>query len=850
MSSFDDFSESSFDESRSSSFQKDDPPTLDEALYDMNLYGMLLNYMTSQQTGGNLQFLHQARLYRMMRRPRVCLVRQALTLIWTFFAECAPLPVTVSAEERKRLCEMTFSPEAELTIDADTFAVAFGEVYNVVVPHFRNWLSTNEWREAIPFHHLPQPSFNVVLSSSTLRVLFNKYLKAQLDRDTDGSATHAFHLWKFCIIANDFRDGKCNHTSHLETKKKSKGEGSSADAASAASEKTHDEASGATGEITPEEYAKRLYKKYKHQISLPYDSSMTYAIFIVRALDHAIEEFGKSALYARWLALKQYQGVDYQAKTVHQTLTADGYVEPPTLASALTSGLLPFFRALCAGTEHGLNIDFLVEVIKFRSHFDCGQTTSTTSSAQKNSQGGSSTSSSRKEMVDEARRIFANYLDGEKMYCDPRLVEEVREALGKAFGKGVTPAMFRRCGAFIYQRAENSWCRESRATFEWINKSYDNRSKAARAVEEEFSMRVLPAGIDCQCVPTIDDCIANAELMKDFVEFLPKNVSEPFIKYRAAYYEYLKLPQSKRKAEVERVVSLFGANVPNFPELEAFYRVFEKETAKRDRLTDTAFQYSAVCLVRAIAKKYYAEWCVEHSLVWKSAAWELAPSITFSELSGVITMASISKKIAEFSLKGKKGLSRYLAKREVKKQTSINLRVAPAKAPTGKANQVIMSSFDPLAPEYLEAQGSAPTLDVLGVKAKSAEGDSSSLVMNVPTLEETLCSSYLRRLFCSVYLDGTLSAAEHEMWDGFCAFYGKYSAMRDEEVLASQDDMRTSILNFVSKFKNIMKDPAKTKARAEKEKVLLPQFFRDDEIAEYRAHHTKYEAELKKLGWK
>ena len=429
-------------------------------------------------------------------------------------------------------------------------------------------------------------------------------------------------------------------------------------------------------------------------------------------------------------------------------------------------------------------------------------------------------------------------------------MEEVREALGKAFGKGVTPAMFRRCGAFIYQRAENSWCRESRATFEWINKSYDNRSKAARAVEEEFSIRVLPAGIDCQCVPTIDDCIANAELMKDFVDYLPKEVSEPFMKFRAAYYEYLKLPQSKRKAEVERVVSLFGANVPNFPELEAFYRVFEKETAKRDRLTDTAFQFSAVYLVRAIAKKYYAEWCVEHSLVWKSAAWELAPSITFSELSGVITMASISKKIAEFSLKGKKGLSRYLAKREVKKQTSINLRVAPAKAPTGKANQVIMSSFDPLAPEYLEAQGSAPTLDVLGVKAKSAEGDSSSLVMNVPTLEETLCSSYLRRLFCSVYLDGTLSAAEHEMWDGFCAFYGKYSAMRDEEVLASQDDMRTSILNFVSKFKNIMKDPAKTKARAEKEKVLLPQFFRDDEIAEYRAHHTKYEAELKKLGWK
>ena len=63
--------------------------------------------------------------------------------------------------------------------------------------------------------------------------------------------------------------------------------------------------------MKPEEYAKRLYKKYKHHISLPYDGTISYSVFIVRALDQTIEEFDKSAFFNRWIDLKPYQGVDY-----------------------------------------------------------------------------------------------------------------------------------------------------------------------------------------------------------------------------------------------------------------------------------------------------------------------------------------------------------------------------------------------------------------------------------------------------------------------------------------------------------------------------------------------------------
>jgi len=407
MSYDDDISDASFEESGSSS--RDDPPTLDETLFDIKLFAMFMNYMKSQQAAPNLQFLKSARLYRLYNAPRDAYVREAIKMIWTFFVDCAPMPVTVSADVKKKIQEIAFNPEAEVTLDKDTFSVAFGEVYNQVVPLFRDWIAAGEWRE-VTFHHISPPSFNIVLTSNTLRVLFNKFLKSQLDRDGDGSAAHAFHLWKFCIIANDFREGKYSHSSHLDAKKK--GEAAAEDGQK--SEKAEEEKEKPTN---PEEYAKRLYKKYKHQVSLPYDGSIPYAVYIIRALDHAIEEFDKSALFARWISLKQYQGVDYQAKIVHQTLTPEGYAEPPTLAGAMTSSMLPFFLVMMNGTEAGLNLEFMVDILKFHRKFEVFDKSTSGSSA------GSSSGSSRKDMVEEAKRIYSKYLDSGEMYCDPHLAE-------------------------------------------------------------------------------------------------------------------------------------------------------------------------------------------------------------------------------------------------------------------------------------------------------------------------------------------------------------------------------------------------------------------------------------------
>jgi len=815
MSIGEDFSDASFSESGFS--VRDEPPTLDETIYDLRLFSMFFNYMTSQQAAPNLQFLKQARFLRMFNAPREVYIQQAIKMIWTYFAECAPLPVHVSGAVRKKLQDISFDPDMEVQLNKDSFSVAFGEVYNFVVPHYRNWISTNEWRDVVPFHRLPPPSFSIVLTSETLRVLFNKFIKNLADHDGSDDVAHIFHLWKFCVIVNDFREGKYGHASHLESKKKKKG----------GEEEKAEKSEQGEAEVNPEEYAKRIYKKYKHQVSLPYDGSIPYSVYVVRALDHSIEEFEKSSVFARWIGLKQYQGVDYQAKIVHQTLTPDGFAEPPTLAAAMTSSMLPLFLVLMSGSENGMNLEFMVDVIKFRKKYD---------TKDKNVSSGSSSDSFHKDMLEEARRIFNQYLDGGEMYCDPKLVDECRSKI-KSGAKGINCSVFRKCGAFIYQRSEHSWARQVRATIAWANKSYDNRSKGARFIEEEFSMSVLPSGIDLQFVPSVDDVLASNDLMWDYAEFAGKQLNDAFARYRAAYEEYFVAPINKRKPIQEKVASAYGEVAEIVPELKPIHKVFAKEAAQRERLTDSVFTYLSNSIIRAVAKKYFAKWLVEHNMKWKTVAWTPVPNVTFSDMSDLHGMSSLEHKIEEEALKGKTGFSRFLAKRAVKKQTVANVRTTPAKELAGPSNTVFTT------------KGAGDMLAFGDMKgASELKGGIDSF--RVPTIAETLSSVFLRKMFEVNCLSAVISASEMTLWEALSLFFTKYSSMDDEKLVESQDEMRSEIEKICSVYQNMLPKPDEIKEKAKRVKIVFPHFFRSYELELYASHYAQFEKDLRAKGWK
>jgi len=824
----DEMSGNSFDDSASVSL-KDEPPTLDETIFDVTLYGLFLNYMKSQQQAGNLLFLKDARNFRMFNQPRDILVYRAGVIILMYFSPAAEFPVTVSEEVKKQLVDYAFDPVAELKIDENIFSVAFGEVYNAVVPHFRNWLSTNEWREAIPFHRIPPPSFGIVLGSSTLRVLFNKFIKSQLDHDNNGAATRAFHMWKFCIIANDFRDGKYIHESHLDSKKKKKkGESESSDGASEASKDGEEE--GGEKKLKPEEYAKRLYKKYKHQISLPYDDTMPYAVFIVRALDQAIEEFDKSSFFARWISLKPYLGVDYQAKTVHQSLTPEGFAEPPTLAAALTSSILPLFMGAVQGSEQGMNLEFLTEILAFHQKFrkfDTSKSSTSTSSSQGSSSDAKEVT--KNDMIEEAKRIFDKFLDKSEMYCDPGLVEEVRGLITKGAGKGVLPTIFRKCGAFIYNRSEHTWCREARATFGWVGRSYDNRSKNARGVEEEFSMSLLPPGFDLQIVPSIDDIFENPSLAEDYRAYMNVKTDKLGEKFTYPFLEYFKTPVHERKPVLEKIMAAFAEAVVKYPELGPAQAMISQEISRRERVTDYVVYSLRIAVVRAAARRFYKDWLVEHSMVWKTANWTPVSSIRFGDLFMLVGLNAVESKIEEAALKGKSGFSRYLAKRQLKKQAIHNVRTAPAAQL--KSSTIILSTGAG------KKEGSSSDLGAVAVK------------LVVPSLQDTLSSVYLRQLFSRIYLDTVLSTTDTTLWEALCEFFKKYQSLDNEKLAEAQDEMRKDALELCDKFKALMKNSSEVRDRVKKQKILFPQLFRPLEEELYSKHHAEYEAVLRKRGW-
>jgi len=443
-------------------------------------------------------------------------------------------------------------------------------------------------------------------------------------------------------------------------------------------------------------------------------------------------------------------------------------------------------------------------------------------------------------MVGEAQRIYSKYLETGDMYCDPHLVEEVHTAITKGGGKNVHAHLFQKCGAFIYQRAEHTWARQGRSSIVWTNKSFDNRSKKARAVEEEFAMSVLPEGIDLQIVPTIDYTLACADLMYDYTAFCGKEMNDAFAVFRAAYEEYFQAPVHQRKPILERVARAFTGVAKVLTDLEPVAKVFENEAKKRERVCDAALVYISMSVVKSMAKKYYSRWLIEHSMKWKTTPWSPVPFLTYSDMTDIRGMASVERQIQEEALKGKSGISRMLAMRQVKKHSVAHIKTSPAKEVTGSNRDMYTtkSAGDMLA--FGDMKGASE------LKAEKG-GD---CVLTVPSINETLSSSFLRNTFELFTLSTSLSAAEMSLWEALNAFYTKYSVRNDEELAEAQDEMRTEIQALCEKFHNLLPKCEEIQERAKKLKVVFPQFFRSSEVELYSTHHAEFEKTLRAKGWK
>jgi len=359
-------------------------------------------------------------------------------------------------------------------------------------------------------------------------------------------------------------------------------------------------------------------------------------------------------------------------------------------------------------------------------------------------------------------------------------------------------------------------------------------------------MKVLPEGIDLQVVPNIDDVLQCPELAQDFGSYVDTDVTQAFGKWKAAYGEYFLTPVHQRKPVMLKLVEAFQETANSYPELKPMAECISKEAHKRDKVPDSAIMYCTSVGIRVSAKRYLLNWLVDHNMKWKTTPWVPAQNILFSDLSMAYGMGTVERMIEEKALKGKSGFSKFLAKRQVKKNSVANVRTAPAMELNGPSKTVF-------------ATGNAMEMMSFGKDFGNSAGaaDFSTAIADlytptVPTLAETLAAPYLRKFFENSTLGTVLSSTEITLWEALNAFYTKYCTMESEDLIGAQDEMRAEIGRICEKYRTLLevKRVESIQNREKKAKVIFPQFFRQYEMELYASAHETFEKHLKEKGWK
>jgi len=789
----------------------DEPPSFDEMLYDPNIFNLFSKYMEEKQATENIFFLREVFHFRMHKAPKKVLVQEARRIIWMYIMEGASSAVNVSAEERDSLLNLCIDPESESRITNTVFRDAYQAIHALTLPLYRAWISTGEWHEFERFHRIPPPDFSVVLDNPELANLYTQYLKKQ-----HGTCEDSEKLWKFALIAKDFREGKMNHEEFATS------EGGAA--------------------VSKEEYAKKVYRTFKKVIPVPHDSASTYAVFLVTALNSTVERCRKDEAFRKWIALKQYNGVDYLWNSVHQTMSTDGYAVPPTMACILSSGSMrSVLSMLVSGTSAAKSLLFLGDLLEFEylvRGVAPGKGLSTKSSID------SVEVSTKAEVIEEGKRIFKSYLEDTSksgMYCDPSLIEEVKNAMKTATkSKKIRSDIFHRVGAFVFHRLERMVGREMRAGLAWTTKSYDNNCKRAREIDAMFDAKQLPDGVDFRLVPSVDDMLVNENLKKDFEAFIPKEMCRVYEEYYAAYIKFIKLPLKQRDSkEVDNMLMQMAAGATQFDDLSESYKTLSKVLSGKSSVCDSPFNMWLFAITDRLISKFYQDWVNKRFSFWSKERWSLAKEANYNRLSVTYSAGDASTK---GSTESKRGLGLFSRKKKLTSTPSTkNLHSGSSKdslmssPPMTNLNSA-RSSVEPGSSARSDTSGSEEVLPV-------------TITFVIPTVLEALSSTYFRKMLQTYYLESHLMEDDMALWKKFSSFVDKYQPMTDADIESCQDEMRAAALEILDKHESFMKKGYFLRAHIQKKGLITPAFFRDEEVNLIGRYYTGFEMLLRQRGW-
>jgi len=842
------------------------PPGLDECIFQSTLYFAFLRYLASIKANENLVFVKRATVFSFVNLPLRAKYQAASKIIWDFFSDSCSAPVNVSAETRSKLLNVIFRKDGMTLVNDELFDQAISEIRLVLQPLFANWIATNEWQK-VPFFNAQPPSISVIIHLPSLRASFEAFLKKlRDDPKTSKLATLDSKMFQACVelqeVVDQFKaDGISKKDAETIARRFIRAHKiellslppiSFLEMPNLHSKKKHSETGGDDAIPSGEEF--------------DLQGQHTCMDFILDALDTLSQEITEHETFEHFIEEKNWRYVDVLKASLQQSKDKDGYAEIPTLAGILHSPTYgPLIADTLKGTPKSDQMHFLLEAQAFYNRF-------TPKSGHKLH------SQERKTMHLEARKIFDTYLAKNSIEVPKRLKNDVFSVIHSFKSSKMNSLLFQATGAWVYNVISRSWIREVNSMLLWADHDFDNHSPAAKEMESLFEFSHIPISVadEQMLIPHPDDVIGNPKLFESFRLFVPAN------ELTKACFDFIRFSKSiltsspeTQAEECEKLVALLNTIAKETPSLVPFKEEVERHM-KQDMsiFNPAAFMMPCFLVTKMLLFQFYQQWISKCKSAYKGNTWVPVRSLTFvsnDAVPGTSWIPSVRLANNEVSSKSIPSKKRSGILSKIRGGAGSSPKEQTLSSPSGSATAHKSSASSSQSVVGLKLELGPPRAESLSPKKQSDDAEpllASSeshktpirlpnyvqkslpvFYMEIPSINETLVSSHLRRLFYGTFLEPRLGDEEKTLWNTLCKFQESFVGMSDPEIAEHQKDIREAAKKILDENTYL---PQRDTLLLDLEKSKYPvssKFFFNSEIELYGRFHQNYQSYLLNNHW-
>jgi len=845
-------------------------PSMDETLFQPQLFYAFLKFLAMHKAQENLVFMKHTYLFTLLQRPIREKYMAASKIVWNFLCESSPNPVNLSAETLKKLQPVVWDRNGISLIKQDMFIDAFNEVKRMLNPLFSSWIAAGEWNH-IPFFHAQPPSAQVIIKVPSLRDHFDAFLKTRSEAGGEDAEMDCKLFKTITELYEIVADSKNPEITAKEVERKARHY-----------IRSHKAELQAFPNMDEVEVPQNLHHK-KRQTSSNLvasaqddtaseckedDNSPSCVDYVTEALDVLTEELSERECYDAFVEERNWDPMEAMKASLQQTHDRDGNVEYPSLAAVLHSPTYgPLVTNTFKDTDKFDQMRFLLEAHEYYAHFR-------DTNKKKNRSG------NKKEMQIEARRLFDRFIAKNNLGLPKSVKAEITACVFSISAKKISPLVFQRAGSWIYNRIARSWIREVNTLLLWVDHDFDNNSPIVLEMEQLYNIAHIP-DLDLKLVPHPDDVISNPELFDSFRKFVPQNdFNKRCLEFVRSAKNLSAISPESLMIEVQSLVSQLKNICKDAPELSAMQAEIESHAINLSTFNPQSFAMPCHMVLKILLEQYYNPWITKCKSAYKKGTWTPAKSLTFfgnESISGTSCIpsigmsASVSKKpTLAPSIKDKKrwGFSPFskgkppspssgsipsptspsASSSPLPRKASIGSSSSPvSKEPTG-SNEILLCksrdnaiSDDEMGPSH----HSGINLRLPNSVVKSMP----KFVLEVPTIQETLASTHLRRMFYGTFLEMRLGDEEKVLWNDFCKFHKDFVCWTDAELTSRQKEICDAAMKLLDEHPQIPLHDDLVKSIKESRYTVTSHFFFEAENKLYGQFHAYYQSFLLNNRW-